>query len=91
MIKAGFAYADDTPGEEMKKERDAGIESKYRNASVEDNLKRFALMLQGKHDEDPKTDEKDVKKGKEGGKKGGKEEQKKKEEKKEESKAPVEV
>jgi glutamyl-tRNA synthetase len=53
MIQGGFAYADDTPGEEMKKERDAGIESKYRNTTVEENLKRFRLMLQGKHDEDP--------------------------------------
>jgi glutamyl-tRNA synthetase len=52
LIKLGLAYADDTPSEEMKKERDAGIESKYRNATVEDNLKRFHLMLEGKHDED---------------------------------------
>lgn len=53
LIKLGLAYADDTPGEEMKKERDAGIESKYRSATVEENLKRFHLMLEGKHDEDP--------------------------------------
>lgn len=54
MIKLGYAYADDTPGEEMKKERDAGIESKYRSgATVEENLKRFHLMLEGKHDEEP--------------------------------------
>lgn len=91
MIKAGFAYADDTPGEEMKKERDAGIESKYRNASVEENLKRFHLMLQGKHDEDTKADEKDGKKGKDAGKKGGKKEDKKKEESKEESKVDTAV
>jgi glutamyl-tRNA synthetase len=46
MIKLGLAYADDTPAEEMKKERDAGIESKYRDgATVEENLKRFHLML----------------------------------------------
>lgn len=52
MIRLGLAYADDTPGEEMKKERDQGIESKYRNATVEENLKRFHLMLEGKHDEE---------------------------------------
>ena len=52
MIKLGLAYADDTPSEEMKLERDTGIESKFRNATVEDNLKRFRLMLEGKHDED---------------------------------------
>ena len=45
LIKKGLAYADDTPAEQMKKERDEGIESKYRTASVEDNLKRFHLML----------------------------------------------
>ena len=53
MIRLGFAYADDTPGEEMKKERDQGIESKYRNATVEENIKRFHLMLDGKHDDEP--------------------------------------
>ena len=52
MIRLGLAYADDTPGEEMKKERDQGIESKYRNATVEENLRRFHLMLEGKHDEE---------------------------------------
>ena len=52
LIRLGLAYADDTPGDEMKKERDAGIESKYRLATVEENLKSFALMLDGKHDED---------------------------------------
>jgi glutamyl-tRNA synthetase len=59
MIGLGLAYADDTPGDEMKKQRDAGIESVYRNASVEENLKRFRLMLQGKKEEDkPKEDKK---------------------------------
>jgi glutamyl-tRNA synthetase len=41
----------------MKKERDAGIESKYRTASVEDNLKRFHLMLQGKKEEEKPKEE----------------------------------
>jgi hypothetical protein len=31
----------------MKAERDAGIESKYREATVEENMKRFHLMLKG--------------------------------------------
>lgn len=54
MIRLGLAYADDTPAEEMKKERDAGVESRYRDgASVEENMKRFHLMLQGKHDDEP--------------------------------------
>jgi glutamyl-tRNA synthetase len=59
LIKSGFAYADDTPSEEMKAQRDLGTESKYRNESVEVNLKRFHLMLEGKHDEEkPKEEEK---------------------------------
>jgi len=45
LIKLGLAYADDTPAEQMKKERDEGIESKYRDATPEENLKRFHLML----------------------------------------------
>lgn len=52
MIELGFAYADDTPADLMKEERDKGVESKYRNATVEENLKRFHLMLQGKKEED---------------------------------------
>ena len=31
----------------MKIERDEGVESKHRNASVQENLARFELMLQG--------------------------------------------
>lgn len=54
LIKLGLAYADDTPADQMKKERDEGVESKYRNATVEENLKRFQLMLEGKHDEEVK-------------------------------------
>jgi hypothetical protein len=34
----------------MKQERDQGIESKFRTASVEDNLRRFRAMLEGKKD-----------------------------------------
>ena len=35
LIQLGKAYADDTPAEEMKLQRDAGEESKYRTATVE--------------------------------------------------------
>jgi len=52
LIKLGLAYADDTPSEEMKLQRDKGVESKYRTATVEENMKRFHLMLEGKHDEE---------------------------------------
>lgn len=55
----------------MKKERDEMIESKYRDASVEDNLKRFELMLRGLHDEPAAKEE--TKKG------AGKKEEEKKE------------
>jgi glutamyl-tRNA synthetase len=41
LIKLGFAYADDTPSEEMKAQRDEGIDSKYRTATLEENLQRF--------------------------------------------------
>lgn len=51
LIELGLAYADDTNAEEMKVQRDAGTESKYRLASVEDNLKRFDLMLRGLKEE----------------------------------------
>ena len=62
MIKLGLAYADDTPSEEMKKERDEAIESKYRNASVEDNLARFELLLEGLHHREEKKVKKEEKK-----------------------------
>ena len=55
----------------MKSERDEGIESKYRTATVEENLKRFNLMLEGKHDEDKKEEEKKGADKKGGQKKGG--------------------
>jgi len=47
LIEQGNAYADDTPGEEMKDQRDAQTDSKYRNASVKDNLQRFKEMCAG--------------------------------------------
>ena len=51
FIEDGLAYADDTPSDQMKLERDAGIESKYRVATIEENLKRFDLIIKGLHEE----------------------------------------
>jgi glutamyl-tRNA synthetase len=66
LIKLGLAYADDTPSEQMKAERDVGTESKYREATVEENLKRFYLMLEGKHHEElPAASKEEKKKGEE--------------------------
>jgi glutamyl-tRNA synthetase len=48
FIKAGLAYADNTESEQMKIERDAGIESKHRENSIKDNLEIFEKMLDGK-------------------------------------------
>jgi glutamyl/glutaminyl-tRNA synthetase len=47
LIKRGLAYADDTNVETMRYERGEGIESKCRNLSVEENLRRFEEMRQG--------------------------------------------
>ena len=78
LIKLGLAYADNTPSEEMKAQRDEGIESKYRTATLEENLQRFQLMLEGKKEVTKPVEEKKVEK-KEG---GGKRDDRKKEEKK---------
>ena len=78
MIEAGLAYADDTPSLFMKEERDKGTESKYRTASVEDNLKRFHLMLAGKKEEDKPKEEAKAKQPAEEKKHTGKKEDKKK-------------
>jgi bifunctional glutamyl/prolyl-tRNA synthetase len=47
MIKEGKAYADDTEPEEMKKEREAKIESKNRGNSIEKNLEMWEEMKKG--------------------------------------------
>lgn len=47
LIKAGKAYADNTPLEQLREERMAKIESSHRNASVEDSLAHFAEMEKG--------------------------------------------
>lgn len=44
MIRRGLAYCDATPVEEMRKEKMAMIESKYRSATVEENLAAWEEM-----------------------------------------------
>ena len=48
FIKDGLAYCDKTPEEKMKEERMQMIDSSYRNTSVEENLKIWEEMKQGK-------------------------------------------
>ncbi|XP_031500951.1 glutamate--tRNA ligase, cytoplasmic [Nymphaea colorata] len=47
MIISGKAYVDDTPREQMQKERMDGIESKCRNNSIETNLALWKEMIAG--------------------------------------------
>lgn len=47
LIREGKAYVDDTPREQMQKERMDGIESRCRNNSVEENLKFWKEMIAG--------------------------------------------
>ncbi|KAJ4833216.1 hypothetical protein Tsubulata_051203, partial [Turnera subulata] len=47
LIREGKAYVDDTPQEQMRKERMDGIESKCRNNSIEENLKLWKEMITG--------------------------------------------
>lgn len=51
LIKEGKAYVDETPQEEISKNRGVptapGVESKYRNRSVEENLSMFERMKNG--------------------------------------------
>lgn len=47
LISDGKAYADNTPAEEMKLQRDEGVESAHRANTVEKNLELFAGMLKG--------------------------------------------
>ncbi|PNX99775.1 putative glutamate-tRNA ligase cytoplasmic-like, partial [Trifolium pratense] len=47
LISQGKAYVDDTPREQMQKERMDGIDSKCRNQSVEENLKLWKEMIAG--------------------------------------------
>jgi len=52
LIKKGLAYVDDTSGDDIKKERGTltvkGTDSKRRNRSVDENLKLFTDMKNGK-------------------------------------------
>ncbi|KAK0577204.1 hypothetical protein LWI29_029566 [Acer saccharum] len=47
LIRQGKAYVDDTPRDQMQKERMVGIESKCRNNSVEENMKLWKEMIVG--------------------------------------------
>ena len=49
LIQDGKAYADNLPAEEMKEQRDAGVESEARNNTIEKNLELFQGMIQGKN------------------------------------------
>ncbi|MBR4237631.1 glutamine--tRNA ligase [bacterium] len=59
LIKEGKAYVDDLTKDEMREYRGTldtpGKESPYRNRSVEENLKLFEEMKEGKFDEGEKT------------------------------------
>ncbi|XP_017219020.1 glutamate--tRNA ligase, cytoplasmic [Daucus carota subsp. sativus] len=47
LIREKKAYVDDTPREQMQKERMDGIESRCRNHSVEENIKLWKEMIAG--------------------------------------------
>jgi glutaminyl-tRNA synthetase len=55
LIKAGKAYVDDQSAEEIRKSRgtltEPGVESPYRNRSVEENLDLFERMTKGEFEE----------------------------------------
>ena len=59
LIKKGLAYVDDLSQEEMSKYRGTlvtpGINSPYRDRTIEENLKLFEEMRQGKYKEGEKT------------------------------------
>jgi len=47
LVRTGQAYMDDTPQEQMKKERIERVESKHRNQTPEEGLDKFDLMCSG--------------------------------------------
>lgn len=59
LIKKGLAYVDDSSAEEIAAQKgsltEPGKENKYRNRSVEENLKLFAEMRQGKYNDGEKV------------------------------------
>jgi len=59
LIKKGKAYVDDDSAEKISADRGTptrpGVESRFRNRSVEENLEMFAGMKQGKYEEGEKV------------------------------------
>jgi len=59
LIKQGLAYVDDSSSEEIAKQKgtptQAGTDSPYRNRSVEENLKLFSEMREGKYKDGEKV------------------------------------
>lgn len=59
LIKKGKAYVDDDSAEKISADRGTptrpGIESRFRNRSVEENLEMFAGMKEGKYEEGEKV------------------------------------
>lgn len=55
LIKRGKAYVCHQTGDEMSRDRKDGIESPYRNRSVEENLRLFTDMRKGKYGEGEAT------------------------------------
>ncbi len=51
LIKLDGAYVCECPAEEMRKNREQGIECEHRHRSVEENLAKWKEMLAGKYDE----------------------------------------
>ncbi|CAN7045645.1 hypothetical protein IGI04_008379 [Brassica rapa subsp. trilocularis] len=47
LMREGKAYVDDTPREQMQKERMDGIDSKCRNHTIEENLNLWREMISG--------------------------------------------
>jgi glutamyl-tRNA synthetase len=47
VLKDGKAYVDKTPQEKMQEERAEGIDSEYRNTSIEENLRLMTEMCKG--------------------------------------------
>lgn len=52
LIKSGKAYADECMQEEIKKNRFDGKECIHRNAGIDDNLKKFEMMIANNYEEE---------------------------------------
>lgn len=55
LIKDGLAYVDHSTADELRKQREQRSESPWRNRSVEENLKLFDHMRQGRYGEGEAT------------------------------------